>query len=163
MCYNDVIATSVKQTRPNQTDSSPGSSLPVILISTSETDVIKSALKRDFKIKHVAGAGYKLLGLCQGHADGYVLTKNGTFKWDSCAPHAILRALGGSIVKYDVLQSKVSPDREEMDLNGLHQVKYNIPDDPENTGVNKWCNSGGIVAFKSLELLRKLLVSLAGV
>ena len=47
-------------------------------------------------MKKAAGAGYKLLCVAKGWVDVYATTKGSTYKWDSCAGHAILSALGGS-------------------------------------------------------------------
>ncbi len=35
--------------------------------------------------------------MINGDADTYIYPKNGTKRWDTCAPEAILRALGGGL------------------------------------------------------------------
>lgn len=45
-------------------------------------------------IRYAAGSGYKLMCVVEGWADAYLLSKASSYKWDTCAPHAILRALG---------------------------------------------------------------------
>jgi len=58
------------------------------------------------------GAGNKVLRVIEGDAHAYVFASPGTKKWDTCAPEAILVAMGGrltdmhgNVLKYD---SKVS-------------------------------------------------------
>lgn len=45
----------------------------------------------------VGGAGHKVLLLIEGRAHAYVFPSPGTKKWDTCAPQAILHALGGKL------------------------------------------------------------------
>ena len=53
-----------------------------------------------------AGAGYKLLCLCDDLAHAYLLTKPTTYRWDTCAPHAILKAKGGNVYNWQKLSEK---------------------------------------------------------
>ncbi|KER28497.1 hypothetical protein T265_04718 [Opisthorchis viverrini] len=46
-----------------------------------------------------AGAGFKLLCLILCQLDIYLLLKPNTYFWDTCAPHAILHARGGGLVR----------------------------------------------------------------
>ena len=39
--------------------------------------------------------------ILEGTADAYVFPSNGTKKWDTCAPEAILLAIGGKLTKPD--------------------------------------------------------------
>ena len=52
-------------------------------------------LANGFEVEKAAGAGYKLLCVAKGWVDMYATSKGSTYKWDSCAGHAILNALGG--------------------------------------------------------------------
>lgn len=54
--------------------------------AVNPTDVIK-----------VGGAGHKVMLLLDGVADAYVFPTPGCKKWDTCAPEAILHALGGKL------------------------------------------------------------------
>lgn len=45
----------------------------------------------------VGGAGHKVLLLIEGKAHAYVFPSPGCKKWDTCAPEAILHALGGKL------------------------------------------------------------------
>ncbi|KAG5836275.1 hypothetical protein ANANG_G00252870 [Anguilla anguilla] len=66
------------------------------VLSSGEKQAVKDALGPlcGGGLVYVSGAGYKILCVILGLADLYVLSEGSTFKWDSCAPHAILRALG---------------------------------------------------------------------
>jgi 3'(2'), 5'-bisphosphate nucleotidase len=47
------------------------------------------------QVINVSGAGGKSLYVLQGLADAYVHPSEGTKKWDTCAPDAIIKAAGG--------------------------------------------------------------------
>ena len=49
------------------------------------------------EIIRVGGAGHKVMLLIEGKAHAYVFPSPGTKKWDTCAPEAILHALGGKL------------------------------------------------------------------
>ena len=49
------------------------------------------------KLIHAGGAGYKVISVIDGEADCYIYPRNGTKRWDTCAPEAILRCLNGSL------------------------------------------------------------------
>ena len=51
-------------------------------------------LKPD-KVLKVGGAGHKVILLMEGVASAYVFPSPGCKKWDTCAPEAILHAMGG--------------------------------------------------------------------
>lgn len=53
-------------------------------------------LKPDQVLK-VGGAGHKVLLLMEGQASAYVFPSPGCKKWDTCAPEAILHAMGGKL------------------------------------------------------------------
>ncbi|XP_010293696.1 PREDICTED: 3'(2'),5'-bisphosphate nucleotidase 1 isoform X2 [Phaethon lepturus] len=63
--------------------------------STLVNDCI-SALNPDSVIR-VGGAGNKIIQLTEGKASAYVFASPGCKKWDTCAPEAILHAVGGKI------------------------------------------------------------------
>jgi len=70
-------------------------------------------------------------------ADAYVLSKPTTFFWDTCGPHAILKALGGEIVEMTSLK--------------LHQQV------PITYSSTTNCHVHGIVAYRNPKVLQKLL------
>ena len=49
------------------------------------------------EIVRQGGAGNKALRVLEGEADAYVFASPGCKKWDTCAPEAILRAIGGNL------------------------------------------------------------------
>jgi len=53
-------------------------------------------LKPD-EILKVGGAGHKVMLLMEGQAHAYVFPSPGCKKWDTCAPEAILHAMGGKL------------------------------------------------------------------
>jgi len=53
-------------------------------------------LKPDSVLK-VGGAGHKVMLLMEGEAHAYVFPSPGCKKWDTCAPEAILHAMGGKL------------------------------------------------------------------
>lgn len=55
-----------------------------------------SALSAD-EVLRVGGAGYKVILLMEGHAHAYVFASKGCKRWDTCAPEAILHAIGGKL------------------------------------------------------------------
>lgn len=63
------------------------------------TDLIKKDLGSipNSHLMHAGGAGHKVLCVIEGEADVYIYPRNGTKRWDTCAPEAILRSLGGSL------------------------------------------------------------------
>ncbi|XP_057314954.1 3'(2'),5'-bisphosphate nucleotidase 1-like [Hydractinia symbiolongicarpus] len=54
------------------------------------------AMKPD-KVLRTGGCGYKVLQVIEGIADAYVFATPGTKKWDTCAPEAVLIAMGGML------------------------------------------------------------------
>ncbi|VDP45350.1 unnamed protein product [Schistosoma margrebowiei] len=61
------------------------------------------------EVLRVGGCGYKVLVLLEGRAHVYVFPSQGTKKWDTCAPEAVLLASGGKLTdltgqsyKYDL-------------------------------------------------------------
>ncbi|XP_062322895.1 3'(2'),5'-bisphosphate nucleotidase 1 isoform X1 [Osmerus eperlanus] len=59
------------------------------------TDCVQ-AMEPDEVIK-VGGAGNKIIQLVEGKASAYVFASLGCKKWDTCAPEAILHAVGGKL------------------------------------------------------------------
>merc|ERR1711978_448587 len=52
------------------------------------------------EILKVGGAGHKVMLLMEGKAHAYVFPSPGCKKWDTCAPEAILHALGGKLTDF---------------------------------------------------------------
>ena len=121
----------------------------VICVSSSEDPDVKSKLtKAGFVVREVSGAGYKILAVIAGLADGYVLSKSSTFKWDTCGPQAILRSRGGDVVKFEsVLRGEIVP----LDYKDVQDASQ------KETKINKYCNYGGVIAYGNKDVLGKIL------
>ncbi|KAM8990424.1 inositol polyphosphate 1-phosphatase [Ara ararauna] len=138
--------------------SPPGPSLvPRVLLSRAEAPAVLAALQPlcGGRLLFAAGAGYKLLCVILGLADVYVLSEGSTFAWDACAPHAILRALGGGIVALaGALQA-----RRVGGTGTPPELVYNRPIDGAD-GAQRWANCGGLVAYVDPQHLEAVLATL---
>ncbi|XP_045415528.1 inositol polyphosphate 1-phosphatase isoform X2 [Lemur catta] len=123
------------------------------VISTSEKETIKASLSRvcGESVFGAAGAGYKSLCVVQGLVDIYIFSEDTTFKWDSCAAHAILRAMGGGIV--DLKECLETNPETGLDL---PQLVYHVENEGA-TGVDRWANKGGLIAYRSRKRLETFL------
>uniref|UniRef100_A0A8C5QHY3 Inositol polyphosphate 1-phosphatase n=1 Tax=Leptobrachium leishanense TaxID=445787 RepID=A0A8C5QHY3_9ANUR len=92
-----------------------------------------------------AGAGYKCLCVVQDLVDFYVFSDDTTFKWDSCAPHAILRSLGGGILDLSECLKKI---RHKNILSDQPHLLYNKEVEGA-VGADRFCNKGGLIAYRS--------------
>ncbi|XP_023335850.1 3'(2'),5'-bisphosphate nucleotidase 1 [Eurytemora carolleeae] len=63
------------------------------------TGLIQQALEiiQADTVLRVGGAGHKVMLLMEGQAHAYVFPSPGCKKWDTCAPEAILHAMGGKL------------------------------------------------------------------
>ena len=105
----------------------------VCVISSSEDQQIIQKLElANWDVLPVAGCGYKLLCVIDGLADAFVLSRPSSYKWDTCGPQAILKAMGGNI----------------MTFNTNKELLYNEPHNGEGGG-DKWANKDGIIAYRS--------------
>jgi 3'(2'), 5'-bisphosphate nucleotidase len=59
------------------------------------TDAIEAC--EPTEVMKVGGAGHKVLLLIEGKAHAYVFASPGCKKWDTCAPEAVLQAVGGKL------------------------------------------------------------------
>lgn len=73
---------------------------PLFIVSRSHTGKVEEFIKKKFggnsAIIKAAGAGYKVLQVIFNNASAYIHLTN-IKKWDICAGHAILGALGGAM------------------------------------------------------------------
>ena len=79
----------------------PGGATERRTLVVSGADADAARLEGAYRLRRSAGAGYKALCVVDGVADAYVLTHASTYKWDTCAPHAVLRAAGGGATGCD--------------------------------------------------------------
>ncbi|CAN8179282.1 unnamed protein product [Coccothraustes coccothraustes] len=132
---------------------------PRVVLSRAEGAAVRGALASlgGGPPLFAAGAGYKLLCVALGLADAFVLSQATTFAWDSCAPHAILRALGGGVVAL----AGALRARREGDTGDPPQLSYHRPE-PGRAGPERWANREGLVAFVHPPHLRAVLGALGG-
>lgn len=126
---------------------------PSVVLSSSEKQPVKEALASlcgPDKLVYASGAGYKILCVIQGLADAYVLSEGSTFKWDSCAPHALLRALGGGVANL-----------AESLQDGQAELTYHQPRE-ECKGAERWANHGGLLAYRDQARLHAVVRTLKG-
>jgi len=73
--------------------------IKIVTTRSHITDLIKNDLKSipNSELIHAGGAGHKVLCVIDGTADCYIYPRAGTKRWDTCAPEAILRSMGGSL------------------------------------------------------------------
>jgi len=64
--------------------------------SSQAVNACIEAMKPDDVLRQ-GGAGNKVLRVIEGDAHAYVFASPGTKKWDTCAPEAILVAMGGRL------------------------------------------------------------------
>ncbi|XP_043362426.1 inositol polyphosphate 1-phosphatase isoform X2 [Dermochelys coriacea] len=131
---------------------------PSVVLSSSETPAIQRALRPLYgeRLRFASGAGYKMLCVILGLAEAYVLSEGSTFKWDSCAPHAILRALGGGMVDLEAALQAWRAGQQ----GALPELTYSQPAGGA-VGAERWANRGGLVAFMHREHLEVVLATLA--
>lgn len=149
-----VSCEGLKRCSMSQPKPSPGAVLSAVL-SSSEKPSVKDTLCSlcgPDHLMYASGAGFKILCVIQGLADVYVVSEGSTFKWDSCAPHALLRAMGGGVVDLSVALKSGSAQAE---------LAYHQPNEGR-TGADRWANGGGLVAYRDSEQLCKVLEALKG-
>ncbi|UYV76280.1 INPP1 [Cordylochernes scorpioides] len=108
-----------------------GSRLRVVLSRLE--DELAGKLARRYKVIQTAGAGHKLCLVLLQQADLYLLTKGSTFCWDTCAPHAILRARGGGIVRY--ADAMATPPAALPDALPSLQLTYHKKESRHDQGI----------------------------
>ncbi|XP_018574800.1 3'(2'),5'-bisphosphate nucleotidase 1 isoform X2 [Anoplophora glabripennis] len=100
----------------------PPSDKFIITTTRSHSDgiVVKAleALKPD-EILRVGGAGHKVLLLLEGRAHAYVFASKGCKKWDTCAPEAVLEALGGTLTDIHGNHYSYAKDVQYPDAQGI--------------------------------------------
>ncbi|KAH8278487.1 hypothetical protein KR018_004072, partial [Drosophila ironensis] len=122
-----------------------------IFSSSEQSDILQRFLDLGYEFAFSAGAGHKALKVITHEVDVYLLSKGSTFMWDTCAPQAILRALGGDILDYkaSVAEQKAIP------------LKYLTPESEGEPDSDWKRNAGGIVAVRSVDMVEELVAKLA--
>nr|XP_004660269.1 inositol polyphosphate 1-phosphatase [Jaculus jaculus]XP_045003676.1 inositol polyphosphate 1-phosphatase [Jaculus jaculus] len=150
----DISERTSTETQADKASPDAESSRPFsAVISTSEKETIKAALSRvcGGSIFRAAGAGYKSLCVVQGLVDIYIFSEDTTYKWDVCAAHAILRAMGGGVV-----DMKACLQRSGDAGRALPQLLYHAENEGA-AGVDRWANQGGLIAYRSTRRLEAFL------
>ncbi|XP_055589287.1 uncharacterized protein LOC129741572 [Uranotaenia lowii] len=113
----------------------------IALLSPSEqskyVEFLKNQLKYD--IVYSSGAGHKILKVATGEAELFLLSKGNTYKWDTCAPQAILRSLDGEL--FDLQDTLINKS--------LKKISYH------NRTVIR--NMGGLIAYRNIEKFKDFL------
>eukprot|EP00116_Pleurobrachia_bachei_P006248 sb/3466510/ len=110
-----------------------------IVLSGVESNKCKDQLlSAGYQIEAVQGAGHKLGCVISGKASFFFTSRTGTFQWDTCGPHAILRAMSG-----DILTLAPGPNGR---LRLGESLKYN-----DSTGPNS-----GFIAYVDGREMEKL-------
>lgn len=122
------------------------------IFSSSEDSKILDKLRGlKYELAFSAGAGHKALKVITNEADAYILSKGSTFRWDTCAPQAILRSLDGDILDYAA----------SIELQKAMPIKYLPPKDDQIESSSDWKrNATGIIAVRNLKNINELLIKL---
>lgn len=118
----------VRQT--NLSVMNPGKTKLAVLSPSEDEKYIKALKDLGYGIVFSAGAGHKILKVITGDADLYLLSKNTTYKWDTCGPQAILNAIEGGLFKIE----------EIIESGQVVEVDY------DDERPNK--NEGGLLALR---------------
>lgn len=139
VCYKDVRLSSITPSKSHKHS---------IIISSSESDAVKQKLSKKFTLFSAAGAGYKILSAAWGHVDGYVLSRPTIYKWDCCAPHAVLLSLGGGIVPYTDLDTDLDMIKG---ADQPHQLQYQFSSNEGGNAVP------GVIAYRTKDVLSDII------
>ncbi|CAH2254131.1 3 (2),5 -bisphosphate nucleotidase 1 [Pelobates cultripes] len=94
------------------------------------------------KVIRVGGAGNKIIQLIEGQASAYVFASPGCKKWDTCAPEAVLHAVGGKLTDIHGNPFEYHKDVKHMNSAGVLATLRNfdyyssrVPDSVKQTLV----------------------------
>lgn len=93
----------------------------VVTTRSHETEAVRNAITacEATEVLRVGGAGHKVLLLIEGEAHAYVFASPGCKKWDTCAPEAVLRAMGGMLTDIHGNDFKYQPDVVKQNTGGV--------------------------------------------
>ncbi|XP_013391886.1 inositol polyphosphate 1-phosphatase [Lingula anatina] len=145
------------QSNSNQEEPVPREKL---ISSTSELPDILAKFSTKFQVVHGSGSGYKSLSLLDNVVATYSCSSGSTYKWDTCCSHAILRSLGGSVLDFhkawEVVKSCKDTGQLEVELRKT-ELTYHHKEVQKQLGAKQWANAGGIVAYRDIQIVLKLL------
>lgn len=84
------------------------------------TDAVSQAINacEPTQILQVGGAGHKVLLLIEGKAHAYLFASPGCKKWDTCAPEAVLHAIGGKLTDVHGVSYQYHAGVDKQNLGG---------------------------------------------
>ncbi|KFB40174.1 AGAP001047-PA-like protein [Anopheles sinensis] len=113
----------------------------IAILSPSEqskyVDFIRNQLKYD--VIYSSGAGYKILKIATGEAELFLLSKGTTYKWDTCAPQAILRSMNGDL--FNLQETLINKSVKNIAYQDRKTIR----------------NVGGVIAYQNIDKLREFL------
>ncbi|XP_036322736.1 inositol polyphosphate 1-phosphatase [Rhagoletis pomonella] len=115
-----------------------------IFSSSENGDILQRIMDLGYEFAFAAGAGHKAVKVITWEVDLYLLSKGSTFKWDTCAPQAILRSLGGNIFSY------------RASINECKPIALSYLEEGEEI-ENLKCNKDGLIAVRDVSLIDELL------
>ncbi|XP_069116858.1 3'(2'),5'-bisphosphate nucleotidase 1-like isoform X2 [Argopecten irradians] len=71
------------------------------------------------EVVRVGGAGHKVLLLIEGKVHAYIFATKGCKKWDTCAPEAILHAVGGTLTDMFGITMSYGPQVKRLNAGGV--------------------------------------------
>ncbi|OWF38632.1 3'(2'),5'-bisphosphate nucleotidase 1-like isoform X3 [Mizuhopecten yessoensis] len=71
------------------------------------------------EVIRVGGAGHKVLLLIEGKVHAYIFATPGCKKWDTCAPEAILHAVGGTLTDMFGITMSYGPKVKRLNAGGV--------------------------------------------
>jgi len=85
------------------------------------TGLVQDALEvlKPDQVLKVGGAGHKVILLMEGEASAYVFPSPGCKKWDTCAPQAILHAMGGLLTDIHGNRYQYHAGVEHVNMEGV--------------------------------------------
>ncbi|XP_045765794.1 inositol polyphosphate 1-phosphatase [Maniola jurtina] len=110
----------------------------VVLMSGAEKPEIMEKFKAaGWVVKSLPGAGHKLMKVALGEASAYIVSQGTTYRWDTCAPHAIVLARGGNVLCYK----------------NHEPITYN---DGKDLQTKEYCNKDGVIAYINEAVLHEI-------
>lgn len=141
----------------------------VIVTSSSDAKNLERCFANTgVEVTKAPGAGYKQLCVIDGRALAYVLFNSNTYRWDSCAPHGVLRAMGGGILRLKDAMERVDEilnSEGQTQANLLRELQVTYTDDvllqplmKEHT--DRFINSQGLLVYPDEHTLMDMLKTL---
>lgn len=141
---------------------SANGSTSVVVTSSNEPFIVQEKLAEKFTLMHTKGAGYKCLNVLEDFAAAYVSTMSYTYKWDTCAPHAVLNARSGGILDFKkslqvYIENKDNNTEDIPLLLKKCQLMYNMDECQLSPSDKSWSNKNGFIAYTNLDVLIEVL------